>query len=1158
MSSPSNLYAEKIYAEQPIALWSLDDDCTFASFFSDSQLLLSGWTNSGGTLSAQLPATQDPFPQILDTSFVSLSSTAAGPITITSPATVTTSSNFSAGLWVNPQSGVSSVKFTVGSLPAKTFDISATSDAWLYLGNVFEVASPVSAESFEIEITFSDAGLVYLNGFSIGKNQEFFGTRAVGNQLSTFDHGVGVEAFQYGTGENSGWYLGNATTKELYAKNFSTPLVYGSDTSTVLYANPTGPSLMVPGMGFLNNSGSKQNISFEAWLRVRVDGNTQVDPFRILGPIASSDGVYVYGQHLILKIDGKTISHYVGEWFRPMLLNLEYTVDQARLFINGEVVGSVDLDDVAFPEKEVLGVDQDFIGFYVGDGVDFIEVDCVAVYPYKLAPTILKRRFGFGQAVSLPSEIETAYSGNQIGIDYTFAGYSADYAYPRLESWSSSSTDSVYVDRSIMGSPKFEKPELVLLDQEVSLQQWEDQVEADNILDGDEKPFIKISPGTLSDTPGYLYLRSIRQQYLAKPTAIFVAGKAESTAADVEQVIFKIQNKETLDSVSAILSGTSIDYVYNIFGEQGSFGLQSVNIDGTFVAGIDINTYASSESSQSAISRFMRGIGRYSIFVGGDYVGSDQDIKTTFSGKIYSFGMSSSLNYIKNGMSSLFQDGIAKPAEFDTFYGLSTSYKVSMLKQTFNEDSMYSMNVSSQSYWQDYLPLSKFAKLSTYEDGSSDYLADMIQFSIDAEHSRVVVSDEIDQSNSDIRTYVHFIKASDVDATNLLAGSYTDVNLSKTKVVDARSEWSGKRFEVVDGTVIYVPQSNFPDATTQKDFVMVTSVEIRTRSVEFLPVKIRTLEYASQTFNRSTTSSFNKDLAKKIGTRTQASDIYMFSEIAGEFDYSAYNPVAISKTMSPYLYMTDKSGIKVLDSYSIGEDRGIYIPLNIDAAPEYYISILSMSMLFNDDQFPSEMTIAEIYDDSYGKLRITLEASSNDTSKASLSIKSLVGATWTPLTNVEFYVNGVYVVSPELVRGEWSTVGILFVTNPINASSLSSYKIELIGSVLINNIAYFQKRPEELGQQITPQEWNDYDDEQTWDWDPTVGEQAITKDWSEIYAIEQESRPTLTPDTIFDVYSGTNKIISVESEDISGITFNNFSYDIIQGVSVATNTTVSP
>jgi hypothetical protein len=42
---------------------------------------------------------------------------------------------------------------------------------------------------------------------------------------------------------------------------------------------------------------------------------------KIFGPIASSDGLYVESGFITLKIGNAFRSHFVGEWYRPMLIN---------------------------------------------------------------------------------------------------------------------------------------------------------------------------------------------------------------------------------------------------------------------------------------------------------------------------------------------------------------------------------------------------------------------------------------------------------------------------------------------------------------------------------------------------------------------------------------------------------------------------------------------------------------------------------------------------------------------------------------------------------------------------------------------------------------------------------------------------------------------
>jgi len=67
MSNPSNLYAEKIYAEHPIALWSLDDKADYISLISEPQRVLSDTTKwnvpTGGEVSDYSDSIDQPFPE---------------------------------------------------------------------------------------------------------------------------------------------------------------------------------------------------------------------------------------------------------------------------------------------------------------------------------------------------------------------------------------------------------------------------------------------------------------------------------------------------------------------------------------------------------------------------------------------------------------------------------------------------------------------------------------------------------------------------------------------------------------------------------------------------------------------------------------------------------------------------------------------------------------------------------------------------------------------------------------------------------------------------------------------------------------------------------------------------------------------------------------
>ena len=64
MSNPSNLYAEKVFAEHPTGLWALDDDADYVSLLSEAQRNLSDstkWTVTGGTPVSYPESVDEPF-----------------------------------------------------------------------------------------------------------------------------------------------------------------------------------------------------------------------------------------------------------------------------------------------------------------------------------------------------------------------------------------------------------------------------------------------------------------------------------------------------------------------------------------------------------------------------------------------------------------------------------------------------------------------------------------------------------------------------------------------------------------------------------------------------------------------------------------------------------------------------------------------------------------------------------------------------------------------------------------------------------------------------------------------------------------------------------------------------------------------------------------
>ena len=62
MSTPSNLYAEKIYAEHPQFMWALDDQADYVSLISEANREISLWSIDNGASIETEELLDAPFP----------------------------------------------------------------------------------------------------------------------------------------------------------------------------------------------------------------------------------------------------------------------------------------------------------------------------------------------------------------------------------------------------------------------------------------------------------------------------------------------------------------------------------------------------------------------------------------------------------------------------------------------------------------------------------------------------------------------------------------------------------------------------------------------------------------------------------------------------------------------------------------------------------------------------------------------------------------------------------------------------------------------------------------------------------------------------------------------------------------------------------------
>ena len=569
MTTSLNLYATKVFSEQPIALWALDDTTDYVALVSPENQNLSNWDVSGATITDastevgtnKLEYSTEPFPGIRVNGIIEEEYDAIGEITFYSPETFQPadlsaelgSVAFGTYLFAY-ETGISvtlgmQYKDPTSENPLDFIPVERTQRIepvvnerlWSFVSHTFSLPENFEDLSFYIKVEYDLAETPYkfiIHGINIGQWAEEFHIESVGAHPAALPVDIplvsnGVPALPYGLEGANGYYVSNNNV--LYAKNSGLPLVYGAFNSTVILPNTDAPSLIIPGYGVMNQSGQYKNYTVEFWAKIQCNTFEQR---RIFGPLTSTDGLYVEGAFLKLKIGNKLGSHYVGEWDRPMLINIRITESLARLVINGEQVFSFELDplEISFPDKiSALGKDQDWLGFYAYPDVPIIQLDCVGIYPYEVPSIVSKRRFVYGQGVEQPDNIKGLNSTNNVFIDFPFSKTTKTYSYPKVGQWSNGIIENIVPNVKSFSLPEYTLPTITFNNK--TTQQWYTDIEAEQGDSVVENTAEYVSTAVATDnTNGAVFDRSLTVHGLKIVVAGAVGGQLAVQTVWAEKV----------------------------------------------------------------------------------------------------------------------------------------------------------------------------------------------------------------------------------------------------------------------------------------------------------------------------------------------------------------------------------------------------------------------------------------------------------------------------------------------------------------------------------------------------------------------------------------------------------------------------------------------
>lgn len=1242
MPSPSNIYAEKVYSEHPLAMWALDDQLDYISKITEAQRDYRDWLrvikpnsetnvsvdvstdNIGKKMDSALykfaanppEAESDNFEIVSDTiiNFADfdedLATLSIGTYFYSDSEYI---SDVTIGFYYNEEITNSVVE------ASKTFSTSVYKN-WVYIAETWDIPNFTSDVKLFMRVSYYGGGETsseyqfYANGLTVGQWSEEFQSESLG--LSEVDGGIiefptsialsGIEkcipARSYGLQDTNGYYI--VSENRLPGRNAGMPMVFGANSVTSLTYNGDIPGLIIPGNGFLNEIGKHRTYTFEMWLKI---DSITVEPHRIFGPISSDDGLYVDNERLYLKINDKIESFYITEWYRPLLIDIIYTSSYVKLLLNSEEVIVIDIDSstTSFPEKyDATGRDQDWIGFYTADDISPLEIDCISIYGYEVSKTIAKRRWVYGQNVEFPEIINSSYGGQTAAIDYAYANYSSNFVFPQNSAFKSGISDNVSFDQGILSSPAYELPDIVF-DSKTVEQWYEDS--ADIQIEADK--FFRFRPnGDWSSVNGYLHYDNIafingRMKTIA---GIF---KMTSLPGDTEQILFKFVNNKTRDSFTISMDKNFIYYRLDFLGTETLVHRKNNTFVGEiFISGIDIVRISNYFGGD--VQTFFSYVNDVELFIGGD-----SDFSKMFLGHIYRISFSNTRNgskfdylfantgipydrdeittaihdagdsYFGNDPSywSLVLDG-GDPYSFAVDELLSSSATYSLTPKLYFGKFM--LDIMTSSTWEDYVPLSHFAKYVKVADGGDFFDLDFIQFNISYPApgkylEQQTAADEwsyadlqfeysspvqyqykeldnylfsgynnyldlkqktktqyvYDTTKSAARTYITFQYLD--SGANTAIETYTNTeSVSTNNLVKAGDEWVYTKYEVVDGTVIYPPRS-----IDFKKLAIVIHVELLVDGVLTKPVGIKRIELASQ--------ALSSTMATEIGTKFGV-PLYPYTKSGIYFNYKEVNPFRIYKRSTPYLYLSRNSGIELVGDQQALVNRGITIPINQKSARNFSVSAIQVLTRYNNDFFPYASTpIFEIETkDAY--IKFYMVSTHPDGQRA--KIYAINATTGLEENGLAFYINGKLVKNPTLNVKEWTMLGISFADKLSLDGFAGAFRVN--GPLLVNNFSHYQSSGLQERVYTSYREWKRVktsiaNGDITWDyWNGPITNNA-TFTWNNVLIIGKSSIYGINMSEIFKAYVGTNKKIF---DDNSGIKFAKHKFTTYKNIIPATYT----
>lgn len=972
----------------------------------------------------------------------------------------------------------------VALIDSETFTVAPVGE-WTLIGSTFVPRAGFTGVQLKLDVQFLDiasgSGYTYtLNGLSVGQRSELTCSKSLGvtpvavtAEISTIlgRSVFGAPILEYGIGGTSGHMIAQANN--LLASNYGVPLVFGSDSSTRLRASvdetslPKLPSVVLPGMGVLNDIGKHNEYTFEAWLRVQ---NNATISRRIIGPLTSNDGIYVRDGFISLVIGDRIASHSVGSWYRPMLLHIVVNKRSISLFINGESVASLPYS----ADSASFSVGNDWIGFYAYADTQPFEIDSVSVFPYAIDATVARRKFVWGQGIEFPELTNSAYGGTPLAIDYAYANMSANFSYPDYARFDAGYADNLTMANGTMYVPNYALPTIVTGGKTVK------QLYADSKAAWGNTGASYITFRYDSTWRDACYLRYDSIDVLSSQVNGIYGIFNSPTMTGVQPLMHFVDksngNKFHIDLDNTVTP--KITYKVTIGAVTTLLSSRDVAFDSLYwTVGINFQTALENKT----LATFFNNRKNIQLFVGGNGI-------DTFSGKIYRVGFLSATDM--PGYSGDFDAN-----GFANVTGITWADVMAYTLKPIDNCGIYALDIATHSYWEEYYPMSYFAAYATDPFGNTRYGVDFLQFNLGVPSMKTVGS-TFDMSGSSVRAYVTFQRIS-AGANKSLGEFPTRVPLALNSVVDARAATglATKAFEISDNTVIYPPNS-----MSLHDTAIVLHLDFNVEGIKQNPLVVRNMSLISK--------SLDYDKFNAVGTKFGL-PMYPYSKFGNYYTPKPESPYTVYKGSTPHLYLTGDSGIRSIALTGQTIESGIYVPVNAERKQGYQMSAIQLWVKYSDTSIPGTAKTLFSVQSSAKNINFNV-VTDGSTDRMSLTATD---------ANLRFYQDGRQVIKPYLERDVWTAIGIDFIPS-LEFSDVGS--INLMPGAYFNNVVYYKASALQMEYLNVYRYWEQVRH--------TSGGVDIpwstwqTNTWDKVWKISS-SALGISINEIFKTYVGTNRVV---------------------------------